>query len=82
MNQDEIQENQETNISNEENEIFSNESNIQSEQNSQSTELVEYQQHITTSLDNNNTLLICSYVFLGVVVGVMLSKTFWRRFNI
>lgn len=56
--------------------------NVQSEQVTESTELVNYQTHVITSLDNNSTLLICSYVFLGVLVGVLLSKTFWRKFNI
>ena len=69
-------------IQDETNENVNSQDNVQSEQANQSTELVEYQTHVITSLDNNNTLLICSYVFIGVLVGVLLSKTFWRKFNI
>lgn len=69
-------------IQNETNENVNSQDNVQSEQVTQSTELVDYQTHVITSLDNNNTLLICSYVFIGVLVGVLLSKTFWRKFNI
>lgn len=69
-------------IQNETNENVNSQDNVQSEQVTQSTELVDYQTHVVTSLDNNNTLLICSYVFIGVLVGVLLSKTFWRKFNI
>lgn len=69
-------------IQDETNENVNSQDNVQSEQVTQSTELVDYQTHIVTSLDNNNTLLICSYVFIGVLVGVLLSKTFWRKFNI
>ena len=64
------------------NENVNSQDNVQSEQVTQSTELADYQTHVVTSLDNNNTLLICSYVFIGVLVGVLLSKTFWRKFNI
>ena len=64
------------------NENVNSQDNVQSEQVTESTELVDYQTHVITSLDNNSTLLICSYVFLGVLVGVLLSKTFWRKFNI
>lgn len=69
-------------IQDETNENVNSQDNVQSEQVTQSTELVDYQTHVITSLDNNNTLLICSYVFIGVLVGVLLSKTFWRKFNI
>jgi len=69
-------------IQDETNENVNIQDNVQSEQVTQSTELVDYQTHVVTSLDNNNTLLICSYVFIGVLVGVLLSKTFWRKFNI
>lgn len=69
-------------IQEETNENVNSQDNVQSEQVTQSTELVDYQTHVVTSLDNNNTLLICSYVFIGVLVGVLLSKTFWRKFNI
>lgn len=69
-------------IQDETNENVNSQDNVQSEQVTQSTELVDYQTHVVTSLDNNNTLLICSYVFIGVLVGVLLSKTFWRKFNI
>lgn len=69
-------------IQDETNENVNSQDNVQSEQVNQSTELVDYQTHVVTSLDNNNTLLICSYVFIGVLVGVLLSKTFWRKFNI
>ena len=68
-------------IQDETNENVNIQDNVQSEQVTQSTELVDYQTHVVTSLDNN-TLLICSYVFIGVLVGVLLSKTFWRKFNI
>lgn len=64
------------------NENVNSQDNVQSEQVTESTELVDYQTHVITSLDNNSTLLICSYVFIGVLVGVLLSKTFWRKFNI
>lgn len=69
-------------IQDETNQNVNSQDNVQSEQVNQSTELVDYQTHVVTSLDNNNTLLICSYVFIGVLVGVLLSKTFWRKFNI
>lgn len=69
-------------IQDETSENVNSQDNVQSEQANQSTELVEYQTHVVTSLDNNNTLLSCSYVFIGVLVGVLLSKTFWRKFNI
>lgn len=69
-------------IQDETNENVNSQDNVQSEQVTQSTELVDYQTHVVTSLDNNNTLLSCSYVFIGVLVGVCLSKTFWRKFNI
>ena len=69
-------------IQDETNENVNSQDNVQSEQVTQSTELFDYQSHVITSLDNNNTLLICSYVFIGVLVGVLLSKTFWRKFNI
>ena len=69
-------------IQDETNENVNSQDNVQSEQVTQSTELVDYQTHVVTSLDNNNTLLISSYVFIGVLVGVLLSKTFWRKFNI
>ena len=69
-------------IQDETSENVNSQDNVQSEQANQSTELVEYQTHVITSLDNNSTLLICSYVFIGVLVGVLLSKTFWRKFNI
>ena len=69
-------------IQDETNENVNIQDNVQSEQVTQSTELVDYQTHVVTSLDNNNTLLICFYVFIGVLVGVLLSKTFWRKFNI
>ena len=69
-------------IQDETSENVNSQDNVQSEQANQSTELVDYQTHVVTSLDNNNTLLICSYVFIGVLVGVLLSKTFWRKFNI
>lgn len=69
-------------IQDETNKNVNSQDNNQSEQVTQSTELVDYQTHVVTSLDNNNTLLICTYVFIGVLVGVLLSKTFWRKFNI
>lgn len=81
MENEGIQENQETDFSSQENEVSTDESNVQDQE---STELVQddYQQHMMQSLDNNNTMFICSFVFLGVLVGVLLSKTFWRRFYI
>ena len=81
MENEGIQENQETDFSSQENEVSTDESNVQ---NQESTELVQvdYQQHMMQSLDNNNTMLICSFVFLGVLAGILLSKTFWRRFYI
>lgn len=81
MENEGIQENQKTDFSNQENEVSTDESNVQDQE---STELVQadYQQHMIQSLDNNNTMFICSFVFLGVLVGVLLSKTFWRRFYI
>lgn len=69
-------------IQDETSENVNSQDNVQSEQVTESTELVDYQTHVITSLDNNSTLLICSYVFIGVLVGVLLSKTFWRKFNI
>lgn len=81
MENEGIQENQETDFSSQENEVSTDERNVQ---NQESTELVQadYQQHMLQSLDNNNTMLICSFVFLGVLAGILLSKTFWRRFYI
>ena len=82
MENEGIQENQETDFSTQENEVSTDESNVQDQE---STELVlqdDYQQHMMQSLDNNNTMFICTFVCLGVLVGVLLSKTFWRRFYI
>lgn len=86
MENEGIQENQETDFSSQENEVSTDESNVQNQESTElvSTELVQvdYQQHMMQSLDNNNTMLICSFVFLGVLAGILLSKTFWRRFYI
>lgn len=81
MENEGIQENQETDFSSQENEVSTDESNVQDQE---STILVQddYQQHMMQSLDNNNTMFICSFVFLGVLAGILLSKTFWRRFYI
>lgn len=44
-----------------------------------STELVDYQTHVIKSLDNLNTMMICQFIIFGVIVGILLSKTLWRR---
>lgn len=47
-----------------------------------STELVDYQTHVIKSLDNLNTMMICQFIIFGVVVGILLSKTLWRRLTV
>ena len=71
-------------IQDETNENVNSQDNVQSEQDNQSVQLIDvgFNETIINSFNNTNTLLICSYVFLGVLVGVLLSKTFWRKFNI
>lgn len=46
------------------------------------TELVDYQTHVMKSLDNLNTMMICQFILFGVIVGVLLSKTLWRRLTV
>lgn len=46
------------------------------------TELVDYQTHIMKSLDNLNTMMICQFIIFGVIVGILLSKTLWRRLTV
>lgn len=50
--------------------------------NTNSTELVDYQTHVIKSLDNLNTMMICQFVIFGVIVGILLSKTLWRRLTV
>lgn len=71
-------------IQDETNQNVNSQDNVQSEQVNQSVQLVDvgFNETMINSFNNTNTLLICSYVFLGVIVGVLLSKTFWRKFNI
>lgn len=47
-----------------------------------STELVDYQTHVIKSLDNLNTMMICQFIIFGVIVGILLSKTLWRRLTV
>lgn len=47
-----------------------------------STELVDYQTHVIKSLDNLNTMIICQFIIFGVIVGILLSKTLWRRLTV
>lgn len=47
-----------------------------------STELVDYQTHVIKSLDNLNTMMICQFIIFGVTVGILLSKTLWRRLTV
>ena len=46
------------------------------------TELVDYQIHVMKSLDNLNTMMICQFIIFGVIVGILLSKTLWRRLTV
>lgn len=46
------------------------------------TELVDYQTHVMKSLDNLNTMMICQFIIFGVIVGILLSKTLWRRLTV
>mgnify|MGYP001147016685 FL=1 len=46
------------------------------------TELVDYQTHVIKSLDNLNTMMICQFIIFGVIVGILLSKTLWRRLTV
>ena len=46
------------------------------------TELVDYQTHVMKSLDNLNTMMICQFIIFGVIVGIILSKTLWRRLTV
>lgn len=46
------------------------------------TELVDYQTHVMKSLDNLNTIMICQFIIFGVIVGILLSKTLWRRLTV
>ena len=46
------------------------------------TELVDYQTHVIKSLDNLNTMIICQFIIFGVIVGILLSKTLWRRLTV
>lgn len=50
--------------------------------NTNSTELVDYQTHVIKSLDNLNTMMICQFIIFGVIVGILLSKTLWRRLTL
>ena len=50
--------------------------------NTNSTELVDYQTHVIKSLDNLNTMMICQFIIFGVIVGILLSKTLWRRLTV
>lgn len=69
-----------------------NEQNIENEQiqdnqtqdtvQQDSTELVDYQTHVIKSLDNLNTMMICQFIIFGVIVGILLSKTLWRRLTV
>ena len=34
------------------------------------------------SLDNLNTMMICQFIIFGVIVGILLSKTLWRRLTV
>lgn len=45
-------------------------------------ELVDYQTHVMKSLDNLNTMMICQFIIFGVIVGILLSKTLWRRLTV
>ena len=47
-----------------------------------STELVDYKTHVIKSLDNLNTMMICQFIIFGVIVGILLSKTLWRRLTV
>lgn len=46
------------------------------------TELVDYQIYVMKSLDNLNTMMICQFIIFGVIVGILLSKTLWRRLTV
>lgn len=46
------------------------------------TELVDYQTHVIKSLDNLNTMMICQFIIFGIIVGILLSKTLWRKLTV
>ena len=76
--------NEEETIENDEVSTDTNENNTQQNNSSSENtiELVEYQTHITQSLDNIQTMFICQFIFLGVIVGVLLAKSLWRRLTV
>ena len=77
MNEEEIIENDEVSTD-------TNENNTQqdSTSNTNTVELVDYQSHVTQSLDNIQTMFVCQFIFLGVIVGVLLAKSLWRRLTV
>lgn len=76
--------NEEETIENDEVSTDTNENNTQQDNTSDTNtvELVEYQSHVTQSLDNIQIMFVCQFIFLGVIVGVLLAKSLWRRLTV